>query len=174
MQRLRVRQAQAADAPILCAAERETALVPGRLISLPHELRESAFTQKIEELAQNGRYLVAERDGRIVGHALLEPLAPLRALGHVRSLTIVVHPGNQRRGIGAMLMVALLDWARASGNVSKIELRVREGNEAAMKLYKKFGFVEEGRFRKRIRLVDGSELDDVCMALFFPYASSRS
>ena len=165
LQRLRIRAARIDDAAVLCAAERETARVPGRLISQPEELLEQAFARKIAELVETGCYIVAERDDAIAGHALLEPLAPLQALQHVRSLTIVVHPGHTRRGVGAALMAALLYWAGTAG-VEKIELRVRAGNEPALNLYKRFGFEEEGRLRHRIRLGDGSHVDDICMARF--------
>jgi len=164
-QRLRIRAARVEDAEALCAAERETARIPGRLISRPAELHAGAFAQKIEKLAETGCYLVAERDDAIAGHALLEPLAPLQALEHVRTLTIVVHPGHTGLGVGAALMSALLYWASTAG-VEKIELRVRAGNEPALHLYKKFGFEEEGRLRRRIRLPDGADLDDICMARF--------
>ncbi|MBS0556483.1 MAG: GNAT family N-acetyltransferase [Proteobacteria bacterium] len=163
---LAIRAARVADAPILCAAERETARVPGRLVSLPDELCEDAFARRIEELASAGSYLVAERDGAIVGHALLERAGPQAALAHVRSLTIVVHPGHTGQGIGTALMRALLDWARANRHVERIELRVRETNAAAIHLYGKCGFTEETRFRHRLKLADGRYLDDIGMACF--------
>jgi len=50
-----------------------------------------SFEKKIVELSKLGRYVVAEKDGKIVGHALLDPM-PLEALSHVFRLTIVVHP----------------------------------------------------------------------------------
>ncbi|MGH8041557.1 MAG: GNAT family N-acetyltransferase [Rudaea sp.] len=163
--KLRIRAARVDDAPILWAAERETARVPGRLISQPHELHEAAFAQKITELA-DGSYLVAERDGIVVGHALLDHASPLVALAHVRSLTIVVHPAYAGQGIGTALLHALLDWARATASVERVELRVRATNAAAIGLYTKCGFVEESRFRKRIRLADGSCIDDIGMTWF--------
>lgn len=173
-QRLAIRRARVADAGVLCAAERETARIPGRLVSRPEELDEGAFARKIEQLQRDGYYVVAERDGVIAGHALLEPLAPLAALAHVLTLTIVVHPGYTRQGIGAALMAALMYWASTTGTTTKIELRVRQGNDAAIALYEKFGFAEEGRFRRRIRLPDGSELDDICMARFLGAAGRAS
>jgi len=50
-----------------------------------------AFEQKIAELTKTGRYIVAEKDGEIVGDSLLDPM-PLEALSHVFR-KIVVHPG---------------------------------------------------------------------------------
>jgi ribosomal protein S18 acetylase RimI-like enzyme len=160
-----VRPARVEDAAILCAAEVETARTPGRLVSRPHELKPEAFAARIAELRSRGRYVVAEENGRPVGHAVLEPM-PLERIAHVQRLTIVVHPGHQRKGVGSALMKDLVEWAAGNPAVGKIELWVRAVNEGAIELYRKFGFVEEGRFRKRIRLEDGTHLDDVAMAWF--------
>jgi putative acetyltransferase len=64
------------------------------------------------------------------------------------------------------MMSALADWARRAPQVHKVELMVRATNVKARRLYEKFGFVEEGGFRNRIRLPDGSYIDDVAMAWF--------
>lgn len=161
-----IRPARVGDAAVLCAAERETARVPGRLVSLPEELDEATFARKIAELAPDGSYLVAERSGAIVGHAMLDFGGALAALAHVRTLTLVVHPGHTGQGIGTSLLKALLDWARAHPGVERVELRVRESNAAAIRLYERCGFVEETRFRRRLKLADGSYLDDIGMTWF--------
>lgn len=159
------RQAVPADAPLLAAAEAETARTPGLLVSRPHELMPAAFEKTIRELATPGRYIVAEEEGLVVGHALLEPMG-LEAISHVFRLTIVVHPGHLRRGIGRALMEDLLRWARETALVGKVELLVRATNAPAIALYRSLGFVEEGRFHRRVRLPDGTIVDDVAMAWF--------
>jgi RimJ/RimL family protein N-acetyltransferase len=164
---LTLRKALVTDAPVLCNAERETARTPGLLISHPHELTYESFADKIDALTRDGLYVVAERNERVVGHALLEPFR-LEALAHVASLTIVVHPGNLGQGVGRGLMTALLGWARAQPTLLKIELRVRETNCRARRLYEKFGFVEEGRLQQRILLADGTFVADIHMAWFAP------
>jgi RimJ/RimL family protein N-acetyltransferase len=68
-------------------------------------------------------------------------------------------------------MGALIDWASRSPAAGKIELIVRSSNERALRLYRKFGFREEGRFRNRIRLADGSYIDDISMAWFPKHAA---
>lgn len=162
---VKIRMAVVEDAPVLAAAEAETARTPGYLVSRPRELRPAAFAAKIAAVASIGRYVVAEEEGRIVGHAILEPMS-LEAIAHVYRLTIVVHPGQTRRGHGAAIMKDLLAWAAANPKVGKIELLVRAVNAAAIALYRNCGFVEEGRFRDHIRLEDGTFIDDVAMAWF--------
>lgn len=164
-----IRPALEADAAILCAAERRIAETPGRLVSHPDELKEAVYAEKIRALKDLGCYLVAEKDQVIVGHAVLEPVAPRKALAHVFTLSsMVVHDGSDGQGVGKQLMQALLHWAGQRPQVERIELRVREQNTVARRLYEKFGFVLEGRFDKRIKLTDGSYQVDLMMAWFAP------
>ena len=165
MLKLIIRDARIEDATVLVAAEQATAETPGLLVSQPSELSLESFEKKIADLSKLGRYIVAEKDGKIAGHALLDPM-PLEAISHVFRLTIVVHPGFLGQGIGTALMRDLMDWAKQSPRVKKLELLVRATNERAIRLYSKLGFVVEGRFRNRVRLPDGELVDDIAMAWF--------
>lgn len=161
-----IRGARSEDARDVAAGARAIAARPGRLASAPDEIRDEDVAAMIATLeGRGGICLVAERDGAIVGHAFLEPL-PLAATAHVVRLTIAVHDGHQRTGIGRSLMTALLAWARAEPHVDKVELQVRSSNEAAIALYRSFGFVEEGRKTRRLKIGDGRYLDDVYLALW--------
>lgn len=162
---LAIRRARESDAEILCNAEREIARTPGRLVSVPEELLPSNFASKIRDLHVAGTYLVAERDGVIVGHAFLDFVSTVSALKHVRSLNMVVHTGYAGQGIGTALLHALQALAAQAG-VERIELRVRTKNVAAMNLYKKCGFKEECTSLRRIKLENGTYLDDMSMVWF--------
>jgi RimJ/RimL family protein N-acetyltransferase len=120
---------------------------------------------RVDLFGRSGRYVVAEKNGKIVSHALLDPM-PLEAISHVFRLTIVVHPGFLGQGIGTSLMRDLMEWAKQSPRVKKLELLVRATNEHAIHLYSKVGFVTEGRFRNRVRLPGGEFVDDIAMAWF--------
>jgi ribosomal protein S18 acetylase RimI-like enzyme len=161
-----IRDARVEDASVLASAEREIAKTPGFLVSRPLELKDEAFAEKIAELstADNGKYLVAELEGKIAGHAMLDPLK-LAAIRHVVHLTIAVHPRWQRKGIGKALLDALIRWARAAAAVEKIELHVRSSNTGTQKMYKSFGFTEVGLWKRRIRVSPDEYLDDVAMEL---------
>jgi putative acetyltransferase len=167
-----IRSAVSTDAHALWDAERRTALTPGLLAARPGEIPVEAFTAKIEALASRGRYVVADLDGEPVGHAFLEPLGTLAAISHVFQLTIVVHPGHVGHGIGTSLLEGLLGWAQRDPRVKRVELRVRVTNERAIALYRKFGFIEDGRFQNRIALQDGTFTDDLSMA-WFPMPSTE-
>lgn len=53
---------------------------------------------------------------------------------------------------------------RLSGSIEKIELNVRTSNVQAIALYKKMGFLEEGRLKRRFKTEIGY-IDDILMAL---------
>jgi putative acetyltransferase len=89
--------------------------------------------------------LCAELDGRVVGHAGLEVAPPRRA--HSASLGISVHDAFHGRGAGSALMAALVDCADRSLGLRRVELTVFVDNARAIALYRRFGFVEEGRSR---------------------------
>jgi ribosomal protein S18 acetylase RimI-like enzyme len=160
-----VRRATPEDAAALWQAEVETARTPGKLVSRPDELVLQAFVTKLGKLSPAGSYVVAEDRGAIVGHAMVDRM-PLAALRHVTRLTVVVHPGHTGRGFGTALVQYLQRWAAAEPDVEKIELLVRSTNIDAVRLYRRLGFVEEGRFKNRVRLPDGQLVDDVAMAWF--------
>lgn len=162
-----IRHARPEDAPLLAAAERTIARVPGRLASRPDEIVDDAVRRLIVDLEAQGRgiYLVAERAGAIVGHALLEALA-LAVTSHVVRLTIAVHEGHQGQGVGRALMNELLRWARSNPRVDKVELQVRSSNDRAIALYRSLGFIEEGRKTRRLKLGPNEYLDDIYMALW--------
>jgi len=162
-----IRQARGEDAPLLAEAERAIARIPGKLASAPTEIDDAAMRRQIVELDDrvHGIYLVAERAGMVVGHAFLEALS-LAATSHVVRLTIAVHEGHQGQGVGRALMSELLHWARLNPRVEKVELQVRSSNEHAITLYRSFGFVEEGRKTRRLKVDPNEYLDDVYMALW--------
>jgi RimJ/RimL family protein N-acetyltransferase len=160
---MHIRIAQPDDAEAIAAAEAETQRTPGLLVGHPGETPVDAYRAKIANLAADGRYIVAEENNSPVDHAFLDPM-PMRANAHVFQLTIVVHPGHIERGIGRALLRDLLAWARRDARVGRVELKVRAGNLRAQALYRSMGFVEEARFRNRVRRIDGVFEDDLGMA----------
>lgn len=82
---------------------------------------------------------VAEVDGRVVGAIVVWLL-----VDEAHIATIAVEPELRGRGIAARLVCAALRALAAQGAVSAA-LEVRPSNEAALRLYQHFGFVEVGR-----------------------------
>lgn len=163
---LKIRKATTTDAKALAQAEQYYAANPGFLVSNPQELPEEIFVKKIETLnCGEGLYVVAERNGLIVGHALLDPMG-LQNIAHIFRLTIVVHPNLTSQGVGNALMSHLILWAKENPKAFKIELLVRSTNTRAISLYKKMGFIEEGRLTNRVRVSETEFIDDITMGLW--------
>ncbi len=162
-----IRQARVEDAVIIAQAEREIAQTPGLLVSRPNELTDEKFAAKIVELtnAEYGRYIMAEIGGEIIGHAMFDPLH-LEAIHHVVHLILAVHPGWQGKGVGKALLGHLINWARSAPAVEKAELHVRSGNLVAQDLYRKMGFTEERRWKRRVKIGPDQYFDDVLMGLW--------
>lgn len=70
----------------------------------------------------------------------------------------------RRRGIGSEATRLALQYAFNTLNLERIELRVAEPNIRARQLYKKFGFLEEGKLR-RAAFLGGAAVDVVVMGL---------
>jgi len=158
-----VREAQARDASAVARGEWATAETPGMLVGRPGEIPETAYAEKIADLAAAGSYWVAEEAGTVIGHAFLEPMG-MTGNSHVFGLNIVVYPAHTNRGVGTALMATLMAWADAHPGLERIELFVRATNVRAIALYRKFGFAEEGCLSRRVRTPDGTFIDDLVMA----------
>lgn len=81
-------------------------------------------------------FLVAELDGRVVGFAV--GLITPEKEGWV--FTLSVKSDFRRRGIGGMLLGALIELFRHM-TISRVKLEVRVSNIAAQRLYSRFDFV---------------------------------
>jgi RimJ/RimL family protein N-acetyltransferase len=78
---------------------------------------------------------------------------------HTGELGVSVHPEYQGRGIGRQLIAALMQWAQNNTTIEKVFLNVFATNQKAIGLYKKLGFMEEGRFVRAIKQPDGEYID---------------
>jgi RimJ/RimL family protein N-acetyltransferase len=102
---------------------------------------------------------VAEAAGEIVGSLHVEA----SRFGYGELGMTVARPWRGR-GVGTALMEAAIGWAREQG-LHKISLSVFPHNAAAIALYRKFGFVEEGRRVKQYRRASGELWDSLDMGL---------
>ena len=98
--------------------------------------RESFWEEAAQEAAY---YLLALDDGEIIGYVGVWLLGEE---GHITN--VAVAPEMRRRGVGAALLAELMRIALGR-SVRSMTLEVRPSNEAALALYKKFGFRSVGR-----------------------------
>ena len=113
--------------------------------------------------SENKVVLLAFIEGQIVG--VLNFSASHRPrVKHSGELGLSVRKAYWGLGVGSSLLDTLLDWARQTGTIKKINLRVRVDNHRAILLYERKGFVREGTLRKEVFL-DGVYYDLEWMGL---------
>lgn len=109
--------------------------------------------------------IVAEAEGRVVGVLYFRASLELRC-AHWGEFGMGIEPAWRNQGVGKALLKVLMDWAEAHPTVEKVCLRVFDINPVAVKLYKKLGFVEEGRLKKCLKVGPGNYSDAILMARF--------
>ncbi len=108
--------------------------------------------------SDRGARFVAEIDGRLVGE-----LSVHRSNG-VADLGMLVRDGYRGRGVGSALLAACIDWSRAN-RAHKVTLTVFPHNAAGLALYRRHGFVEEGRLVRHWKRRTGQLWDAIAMGL---------
>jgi RimJ/RimL family protein N-acetyltransferase len=103
---------------------------------------------------------VAVLDGRLVGGLHVQAVH-YHGYGEIGMHLVREARG---RGVGSALMEAGIAWAREQG-LHKLSLSVWPHNAAAIALYEKYGFVQEGRRVKQYRRKSGELWDTIDMGL---------
>ncbi len=132
MDDLTIRRMLVSDVDEVTAIERATFATPWS--------RESFLREMEKNVA--ARYLVAQRDGRIVGYA-----GAWVILDESHITNIAVAEAERGQGIGRRLVEALMQYLSNLG-ASYATLEVRVSNERAQHLYESVGFIRVGK-RKR-------------------------
>ena len=156
MAQLTVRPASAGDARataelFAAVAEERTGIATEPPVDV--EERTARFAASIAES------IVAEADGQIVG--MIHTTVSRHGFGEFGMLVDRDWRGS---GVGSALLQAAIDWARAQG-LHKLCLEVFPHNTAAIALYRKYGFVEEGRRVRQYRRTSGELWDSLVMGL---------
>lgn len=96
--------------------------------------------------------LTAWRDAELAGAMTCEREARVktRHIGHV--VGMMVHPRARGAGVGGALIESCIARCRAGGEVEMLTLSVTSGNEAAVRLYERAGFVRYGRLERAVRV----------------------
>lgn len=126
----------------------------------------------VDQIIQNGwSQFYAVHDGQVVGwcDVIRKEHEGMR---HAGRLGMGVLPAYRGMGLGSRLLAATMTDAINKG-ITRIELEVFASNPHAMALYRKMGFVEEGR-KKLTRFLDGAYDDDIVMAYIVADTTSTS
>ncbi len=166
-QRLTIREARVEDAAALLAYVERASAESDFLSFGPGEF---GLTQADEEdvlrrfrQAENQLYLVGLVDG-ILASALTFAAASRPRVRHSGELGLSVLKECWGLGIGSLMIDRFLGWARGTGIITKVNLRVRTDNTRAIRLYERKGFLVEGLLRDEI-LLDGAYYDQYWMGL---------
>lgn len=87
-----------------------------------------------------------------------------RAIQHRATIGLTVAEAWRGKGIGRALMERVIEWARASEAITRLELEVLVRNAAAIRLYERLGFEREGVVRSALWR-NGEYLDELVMGL---------
>lgn len=153
---VKIRKMTAEDVPAAAALER---------ICFSEPWSENVYLQTLAN--ENALYLLAENeDGELAGICGL-----LDILGEGDISNVAVAEPFRRQKVAERMMAELLRQGRERG-ITAFTLEVRASNEAAIRLYEKFGFICEGRRKRFYREPEEDalilwyrigEIDDRCL-----------
>jgi L-amino acid N-acyltransferase YncA len=90
-------------------------------------------------------FLIAETDKTVAGYAYASPWRPKPAYRHTVEDSIFLAPGYQGKGLGRLLLDALLSACAAAGSRQVIAVIADSGDPASAALHRACGFTEAGR-----------------------------
>ncbi|CAH0230408.1 Putative phosphinothricin acetyltransferase YwnH [Peribacillus simplex] len=135
-------------------------------IAVSEEFNKTPEQQRdwIRRLLENDRetIIVAEINGEVIGWIGFQSENRKR-MSHKGSFGMMIRKSFRGMGIGKELIKALLEWAEANPFIEKVSLGVFSTNQRAISLYKKMGFVEEGRKIKEFKMSESEYVDDIIM-----------
>ncbi len=138
-----VRPATVEDVPAILAIYNEavantTASWDYDPVTLEHRL------ERFEVARTNGwATTVADEDGRVLGYGSWGPFRSQMGLAQTMEHSVYVDAAARGRGVGRLLLRAIIDTARAAG-VHALVGCLDATNEVSLRLHQSFGFVEVG------------------------------
>ena len=106
--------------------------------------------------------IVAEEDGRVVGFAALSPTSRRPVYAGVCEVMVYVADGERGKGIGGVLMRALVEQSEAAG-IWTLQASIFPENVASIRAHLRVGFREMGRRERIAQFHDGRWRDTVVL-----------
>ncbi len=107
--------------------------------------------------------IVAELAGQVIGYASLSQFRPYSGYDVTAENSIYIAPGQEGRGIGAILMTQLLQRARQNG-LKAVTAWIDSNNTPSVRFHEKFGFRHAGTM-ERVGMLDGQLTSVIIMVL---------
>ena len=118
--------------------------------------------RRLDIVSRGFPYLVAERAGEVVGYAYASPYRLRPAYRHTAENSVYLHPAWAGRGIGRLLISALLAECETRGLRQIVAVIGDSANYASIGLHKSLGFREVGVLRS-VGFKFGRWVDSVLM-----------
>lgn len=126
------------------------------ILAIENDIFSTPYSREIyHELLHNNPQIISlkiEKDEQLVGYALMHVLFEQANL-----LTIGIKRSYQHQGLGQQLLIDIMKEVVDIG-VNTIFLEVRVSNIAAIKLYKKLGFIQNRLRKNYYGIEDGIEM----------------
>ena len=160
-----------------CLDDAATVLAHGRAVIEEDEFNvtsseEYSFTEDqerdwVEQYASDPAklFIIAESARQMIGMLFLETKSR-KKISHVATLHMSVNKDWRDRGVGTALLQSAIEWAHSHPVIEKLGLAVFSSNTRAIGLYRKMGFVEEGRRLREVKFASGQYVDDILMHRF--------
>lgn len=129
-----------------------------------------AWRKRLAEPPEGLISLLACAGTEVVGQLGLHTFPNFPRRRHTAQIGMAVRDDWQGKGAGSALMQAATDLADKWLNLRRLELEVYVDNEAAIRLYKNFGFVIEGTLAD-YAFRDGKYVDTYAMARLKTFAA---
>ena len=165
-----VREVSKTDRQKILLLYRKVAREAGGIACSAEEISEQYIEEIMQQASATGIELVVDHPDEpdeIIAEIHGYKLRP-KSFAHVISeLTIAVDPEFHGQGIGKLIFSRFLELITSTRpDVLRVELFTQEKNTKALNLYKKIGFVIEGRMESRINLRSKTLDADIPMAWF--------
>ncbi|MGN7400009.1 GNAT family N-acetyltransferase [Cytobacillus praedii] len=164
-----LRTGKLADAEAVFEIQSEVFSENKYMVTVSEEFEESTEQLRnwIQSIVENEKetIIVAEIQGNVIGFVVFRSKNSKR-LAHTGHFFIMIKKEYRDMGIGKLLITELLIWAEQNSSIEKISLGVLSTNPRAIALYKRMGFIEEGRKIKEIKFSEDSYADDILMSKF--------
>ncbi|UUV17830.1 GNAT family N-acetyltransferase [Fusobacteria bacterium ZRK30] len=164
---MNIRKGTIGDAEEVYKLYKEVSQIEGGIARFEDEVTREYVEGFIKSSLNNGIFIVAEKDGNIVGEIHGYKIG-IRVFDHILSnITIVVSPNFWGKGIGKKIFMRLIEEGKKIEGISRIELVAMGSNKKALKFYEGLGFQVEGKMRNRIKNSKGEFEVGVMMGMIF-------
>lgn len=106
----------------------------------------------------NNLLMVALADEQVIGTASVKASSKKR-MEHIGEIGISILKDYWGFGLGSLMMEELIEWAKESGVIRRLELTVQHRNQRAVHVYEKIGFKTETIMARGAKTDDGEFLD---------------